>query len=59
MLYLGGDDYHPLQHNSYQNMTVEEVAQALNTSPATISRRLNAARTKLRNLLEGGNAYEG
>ncbi len=43
----------------YQNMTVEEVAQALNTSPATISRRLNAARTKLRNLLEGGNAYEG
>lgn len=43
----------------YQNMTVEEVAQALHTSPATVSRRLEAARIKLRDALEGGHVYEG
>ena len=43
----------------YQNMTVEEVAQTLDTSPATVSRRLNAARNKLRDLLEGDHVYEG
>ena len=43
----------------YQNMTVEEVAQALKTSPATVSRRLNTARTRLRALLEGGRENEG
>ena len=38
----------------YQDMKLEEVAAALNTSPATVSRRLKAAREKLRGVLERG-----
>ena len=38
----------------YQDMSQEEVAQALNTSPSTISKRLKHAREKLRILLERG-----
>ncbi len=38
----------------YQDMNQEEVAQALNTSPSTISKRLKRARDKLRTLLERG-----
>ncbi|MBR1585879.1 MAG: sigma-70 family RNA polymerase sigma factor [Clostridia bacterium] len=54
MLYLGGDDYHPLQHTSYQEMSQEEVAQALGTTPSTVSKRLKHAREKLRTILERG-----
>ena len=43
----------------YQDMTQEEVAQALNTSPSTISKRLKHARDKLRTLLERGRDHEG
>ena len=43
----------------YQDMNQEEVAQALNTSPSTVSKRLKHARDKLRTLLEGGGSYEG
>ncbi len=43
----------------YQDMTQEEVAQALNTSPSTVSKRLKHARDKLRILLERGRDYEG
>ena len=38
----------------YQDMNQEEVAQALNTSPSTVSKRLKHARDKLRTLLERG-----
>ena len=38
----------------YQDMNQEEVAQALNTSPSTVSKRLKHARYKLRTLLERG-----
>ncbi len=38
----------------YQDMNQAEVAQALNTSPSTISKRLKHARDKLRTLLERG-----
>ena len=36
----------------YQDMNQEEVAQALNISPSTVSKRLKHARDKLRTLLE-------
>ena len=36
----------------YQDMNQEEVAQALNTSPSTVSKRLKHARDKLSTLLE-------
>jgi len=35
-------------------MNQEEVAQALSTSPSTVSKRLKHARDKLRTLLERG-----
>ena len=38
----------------YQDMNQEEVAQALNASPSSISKRLKHAREKLRVLLERG-----
>ena len=43
----------------YQDMTQDEVAQALNTSPSSISKRLKHAREKLRILLERGQNREG
>ena len=53
MLYLGGDDYHPLQHNSYQNMQVNEIAEALSLAPSSVSGRLKRAKDKLRIALKG------
>ena len=38
----------------YQDLNQEEVAQVLNTSPSTVSKRLKHARDKLRTLLERG-----
>ena len=43
----------------YQDMSQEEVAQALNASPSAISKRLKHAREKLRILLERGLNHEG
>lgn len=43
----------------YQDMSQEEVAQALNTSPSMISKRLKHAREKLRVQLERGQNHEG
>ncbi len=43
----------------YQDMNQEEVAQVLNTSPSTISKRLKHACEKLRVLLERGQNHEG
>lgn len=42
----------------YQDMSQEEVAQALNASPSTVSKRLKHAREKLRDLLERGQNHE-
>ena len=42
----------------YQDMNQEEVAQALNTSPSTISYRLKHACEKLRDILERGQEHE-
>ena len=58
MLYLGGDDYHPLQHTSYQDMNQDEIAEILQTSASTISRRLRRAQEKLRDVLKGGREDE-
>lgn len=38
----------------YQEMSQDEVAQALNATPSAISKRLKHAREKLRTILEGG-----
>ena len=54
MLYLGGDDYHPLQHTSYENMTMQEISEALHIAVSNISRRLESARKALRRQMEGG-----
>lgn len=43
----------------YQNMSQDEVAQALNTTPSNISKRLKHAREKLRIILERGQNHEG
>ncbi len=53
MLYFGGDDYHPLQHTSYQDMTVTEIAEALGISQSSVSDRLKKARDMLRPALKG------
>ncbi|MBQ8082130.1 MAG: sigma-70 family RNA polymerase sigma factor [Clostridia bacterium] len=58
MLYLGGDDYHPLQHTSYQNLRVEEIAAILRISQPSVSSRLKRGRDKLRDRLEGGSPRE-
>ena len=59
MLYLGGDDYHPLQHTSYQGLTMLETAEILGTSQSTVQRRLKKAEELLKVSLEGGVTYEG
>ena len=46
----------------YQDMTIDETAQALHASPSTISKRLEQARSQLRQLLDpngDGTAYSG
>ena len=53
MVYLGGDDYHPLQHTSYQGLKINEIADALSISHSSVSGRLKRGREKLKNLLEG------
>ena len=53
MLYFGGDDYHPLQHTSYQGMDAREIANLLGISQPAVSGRLKRARAKLRRALEG------
>ena len=37
----------------YQDMTIQEVAEALHAAPSTIVKRLNQAKDKLRDLLDG------
>ncbi len=39
----------------YQRMTTREIAKALRVSQTTVTSRLNRARARLRDLLEGGN----
>ena len=41
----------------YQDMTMREVAQALNLSPSTVSKRLERAQAKLRAWLKGGRMH--
>ena len=53
MLYSGGDDYHPLQHTSYQDMDTQGIADLLGISQPAVSGRLKRARAKLRRALEG------
>ena len=53
MLYFGGDDYHPLQHTSYQGMNVNEIAEALGIAHSSVSDRLRRGRKALRQTLEG------
>ena len=38
----------------YQNMKIKEIAQTLGITPAAVSIRLNKARKRLHNVLEGG-----
>lgn len=54
MLYFGGDDYHPLQHTSYQDMPLREIAAALHIAVPTVGKRIKAACSKLGIILEGG-----
>lgn len=42
----------------WQDMTVTEIGQALGISQAAVSRRLKAAREKLRGMLEGGDCSD-
>lgn len=42
----------------YQEMSQDEVALALNTTPSTVSKRLKRAREKLRTILERGPYHE-
>ena len=42
----------------WQDMTVTEIGQALGISQAAVSRRLKAAREKLRGMLEGGDCND-
>lgn len=55
MLYFGGDDYHPLQHTSYQDMNLAEIAKVLGVAPSNVSMRLKKGRELLRRALEGRN----
>ena len=52
MLYLGGDDYHPLQHTSYQDMDVREIGTVLGIAQSSVSNRLKKGREMLRKALE-------
>ena len=52
MLYFGGDDYHPLQHTSYQGMNLEEIAKVLRAPRSTVNYRLKKAKTMLKGELE-------
>ena len=52
MLYLGGDDYHPLQHTSYQGMTLDEMSKALRLPRSTVNYRLKKAKLMLKQELE-------
>ena len=58
MLYYGGDDYHPLQHTSYQGLKVQEIAEALGLSQSSVSGRLKRGRDRLRDYLEGSEQDE-
>ena len=43
----------------FQGLTMQETADALGTSQATVSRRLEKAKELLKGSLTGGAAYEG
>ena len=54
MLYFGGDDYHPLQHTSYSNLTLQETADALGIPKSTANKRLRKSEELLKQSLTGG-----